>query len=325
LTGQDDIRFETVSLSSVSFADPVPVVIEVISNEGEKASLPYIELRVVRSGTKQITLDNSQQRYPIHAEISYRFEDNKGTLTFRQKDSPISVSVLADFVNFMNLFGRAGSITKVTLFETGMRLMESRRGTNVEAKIDPEWKSVLDDLVHIQSHTRTPIVLPNDDFVDTDRRAISQLRRILREGEWEINWSSDLTMTFAARDIPAVIERFDRRRSKAVWLERDESIMLFGAAIPLGTVRYFVYEATIENREQVLSIANASEDGDNDVSLKLVSGTNSGALITYLDWKENPEYLEGLSLIAFAGDSDPDDKRPRVGIDDRDDQMGLAK
>lgn len=123
---------------------------------------------------------------------------------------------------------------------------------------------------------------------------------MLRDGEWEVTWNSDLKISFAASDIPDVIARFDQRRSKSVWFERDESIELFGVSVPVGRVRYHIHEALLANRSAALTQARSAPDQKSEIVLEFTAGENRRALVTYVDWKEGVGSLAGLSLVASS-------------------------
>lgn len=157
VTGVRDFNFETVSISPISSTAVFPVRIEVSTPDGRNASLPSIDLRIARAGSSQVTFDNGLQQYPIFVELTHRQDGDNGSLRVTQKNTRIAAPLLANFVEFMELFGEAGATTTIRAIESDLLVMESRRIEDAGYPFDPEWVAIVRDLARIQNRTNVPI------------------------------------------------------------------------------------------------------------------------------------------------------------------------
>jgi hypothetical protein len=291
LLGAPPSQLQNLSISSAVSSHRSPVRIDIVCDDGDAASLDYVELAVVRAGTKQITLSNASQPIPIGVNMVVDFgkDDERMistiTVTKKQVDA-IAAPVLHDLLRMLRCMGKPCEV-RITSLEERLVIALARSAGSGGRGIPDQFVAMVGDLAAIQARVKTPIHIPNRELTRDELETIATLRTILHEGEINGGHDASLRMSVSVPHLQKVLDAIVIGPRTSLRLEPREvqAVELFGTEITLGKVAYILEGITLANEQEVRSRLASNTATDEEVELRLVA-TESGRLVChYLDWE----------------------------------------
>lgn len=282
LTGERPGRAATVEISSALSSRSVPVRLDIECDDGDSASLEYIELKALHRSGAELILSNDDQPYPIRVLVALDLDARTYRLTISQKPGPIAAPLLLKMCRAVHCMAKT-STSHLTVVGSGALVSTTRRDRPQEGVIDPTWIHIAGDLSLVQERTRQVIYIPDREFTEDEWKTIHLLGSLLRKPVVETTWR-DMPITVVLDGVREVLGHFGGEQTRWMRVERDESVELFGALIPIGRVRYTVDEARLSNEGQVHDWLEREPPGEEGVEIVLVPGQNNRVTIEYLDW-----------------------------------------
>ena len=272
----------------------VPVRIEISSEDRDDYILPYIELRMVQSGTHEMTLANDQQPIAVQVRLVLRPEDRGGTLNISTRDVPLNAMQLLEVLELHTQLNKSTLIRIISL-ELGVTFFDMRKMTGEFASSDPRFVNLVRDLATIQKKLNRPIIIPDRDFTEGERESIAKLRNILHTGEVEGTWS-ELTIAISVTQVGDITEHFSNGKSHMLFIRAQEDEVLFNTELPLGTARYLYHEAVLADELSFLKNLNELAGSDVPINIAFVPGENKAVTVHYLDWLAQDPFDKGEQI-----------------------------
>ena len=285
------------SLLLTSAEDPrrFPVCIEIECDDGDTAKLPYVEWRVTRAGSEELTLSNDQQSLPILVTQIVNLKSRAPRLSIVPKETAVAAPVLLDILHVQRCFAKPCQV-RVTMLETGLPLVDGRRNA-VSFIIDPEWVQAVADLAAIQDRVGQAILIPLDrDFTLQEEQTITKLRRILRDPVLIETWNY-ANVPRRGADALAELEALVRQNSNELVLVQAEEVTLFGATFSLGVIRHILQDARLANEVEIREQLAAGVDDDAEIQFRFVPGDNSNVVSDYSTWGSAPKPSEPVDVV----------------------------
>jgi len=279
----------SLRISSAPDTKPRLLSFDLIADDGERASLPFIELRVVQAGTDQLTLDNREQAIPILVTMTVDFKALEFNVNFTTKKVPMPVSWLLTTLGVVNCLHKPGHIT-ITSLDSGLPLSKRRHpGFSTGYAADSAFKKMVADLVAIQTKVIQPIIVPRRDFTTDEVETIDLLRRVLHHGEVTGTWTNmEATWLWTKEEMEEALSRFaDGTGVRTLRTEEEQTYDLFGSVLPLGKVVTVYAEARLINAQEIREqFTHVDGDEQIEVEARIEPGDDKSLATTYLDWIE---------------------------------------
>lgn len=278
LLGSNLGELETLHISSARSPKRVPVRINVKCDDGDEATLDYIDLQVVQAGTHQITMTNDDQSIPIRIVYVVDTQIRRINLKVSFKSGAIAAPVLLRVLRFILAMCKPCDL-RITLVDSDLPVGTLRRNEGINPQIDPQWVTLAEMLAKVQDKFRVPIMVPDTEFNDEDWAAIRQLDELLQSNERYGTWT-EMRLVVPASQAPGLIETWRNEPTETFVLE--QSLTLFGSALPLGKVYHSVESLRVDNDAEVLeALANGSVD--DDIELIVVPAGSNRIRMLYED------------------------------------------
>jgi hypothetical protein len=268
LFGEIDPTHGQLTLTPVPPNLPVPARIDVIARNGLTATLQYVDLRVVRQGTEEVTLSNEHQLTPLHFQLVLKHGVPSLNLTVHVLGPGNNVEQSRDVLRFLNAFAHGGTLRLHWL--TAGNSDEIRFASGLVKAPDSDYLTIVDKLCYIQQKTGQMLVLqyPNGTITGDDRQSIHELLSIFETGRVVYN---DKTVTGYLPKVVLddMVEVHLAGRKLEFWIQFEDSyVELLGVQIALGPMtRHYrgMLDAPLDEFERNLS--RVQPDGSLNIRL----------------------------------------------------------
>lgn len=281
-----------LELGSVAEERDIPVLVELTDESGTTIELPYLQWRLIRSGSEERVFSNAHQQVPVHTTYTANFAEGKGTMTFTLEEGEYTTAVVRDFLRLQKLYSGRCRI-KVYFWNLGVYLSSSEKKSEDEEFHEQDFLDLLEDLAEVQLKTNQPIIIPARTITEDEWSTIAQLRRMVHGGE-VVDSVQDVRLTFLAKDIEGALDALDTMSENGFRMEQTAVIELFGARLNLGRQTIMVPTSTIANRQELVDAASAV-DPDKSLEVRLVPVDDHEIVQRYLDWYTGEDASTGDS------------------------------
>ena len=230
--GMEDADIVEVKLSTSIHSAPLVVKAEVVSRDGERTTLDYIELKPDRAGSEQTVLNNDHQNVPFKIELRIdivRKVINFG-YTFRYKESNPKQEL--DGLLFCRALSRGGYF-RLEDRETGIE----RLGTEIKSGMleapDESDIELLEKIVLIQKKCKTPLEIPAQGITRDDVASILHTAMILETGRAT---APEVNLTMRKKDCFKNVEGCKDGKMTPLSFTIELPRIVLGNAIPLGPI-----------------------------------------------------------------------------------------
>lgn len=281
----------TLRISSAEDPHPRLISIEMTAHDGDRAVLPYVDLRVKQAGSKQMILTNEDQPIPILITMVIHPETMRFTVNITTKDGPVNAQWLLTTLTLVDCLHKRSHI-KTTLVDSGMVLADKSDvlADDTESPVDPEFRAMIADLAAVEAKVNLPIYVPEREFTDDEMDTIETLRKMLQSGgEVSGKWKDlSVTATCTTDESEELIAQFVQESPFALRSEGEAHSELFGTRLPLGQYQTTVPTARLVNEEEVRAEFASAADGEEvTVRLKFEPGDDRTLTTRYVDWMDD--------------------------------------
>jgi len=217
--------------------EPMPVKIEVFSDNNQSACVDYVELRQSRGGTEEVSFSNEGQDIPLYFSFVFRIPDRRATMSFKVRNPGSNVAETKRLLDFIQAFA-AGGTFRVTWLQDGKTMQEAFPKGALQQPPD-ELVTLIDKLCLIQETMNQILTIPDDwSISDEDISTAQELEDIIQTGHATLRnivWTLNL-------DKNTIIDVLDGcKPGKPVQFTADSPEFhseLLGVRIQLGPVKF---------------------------------------------------------------------------------------
>ena len=234
LIDPDPEKMELV-LGQVRSDRKIPFKFELLSHDGEVATLEYVEFEVIQKGTEEVTLRNERQPVPWRVTFISNSKKRQVNFTFNFKFAGTTVKQALQALRFQNAMTKAGDF-RIENLENGITIQETYSPTE-QVTVSKFWLNLLDEMAFIQNKSSIPLRVPEGQITSQQAQAVHLGAEVLRTGR----------ATFTAKHIPIVsttkqiTEALERHAGDpppmlTLHMQVSQQVNVFGVDIPLGPV-----------------------------------------------------------------------------------------
>jgi len=249
----------------------IPARLDVLTPSGHAATVPFIDLRVLKKGQKQATLANTGQSIPLEFEFVAPQSGPTFDMSVRVVKIPTEVGQLRELMLLRNALAEGGRL-RLTLLNDN-KVIETQLPPGMVDAAPHEVETVMEELWLIEQKTGARFILgPGFSLSDWDVATVHMLARVLKCG---ICGSRNATAVFRVRRETAdTILAAHLRGESLVIVERnpEPKIHLLGTTISLGPVTY-TYTGRLGVPQQDLEKQLLALRPDELVEVRLIGGT----------------------------------------------------
>lgn len=282
--GASPSEFTSIEITSPIDDRPWPVRIEIASDDGDHAALPYVDLRVRQAGSRELTLSNSRQQIPVHITLVLDSDRLSGNFNFTIVEGPMTAKWLLRWYEILRCMAKPGEVVG-TLLEENVRLFRSRNDGLELNEVDEETLNLIRDLARIEEMLGQQIYVPDGDLSEEERQVIHKLRSLLRKPKFEVPWGSGLTVTIDRDGYETSIDDMLDGKNFPFLIEGNETATLASHEFSLGRVRRMARSAKLGNIEE---LNEQLARGETILKMVLFPAENDILDIDYLDWVHEP-------------------------------------
>ncbi|MCB9006481.1 MAG: hypothetical protein H6656_03755 [Ardenticatenaceae bacterium] len=279
-----NIRFEEMSLqlSSLPTDKIIPVKIEFISDDQDIYALNYVPLKLIQSGTKQLTFTNDEADQIVRIELIVDLEDRVGRTNFRIYWDDLNAVQLLENLTLQKCLSKPVSI-KIIGLETGINLFKMDGHLKFFEPPEPDLINMVSDLATIQRRIKRPLVFPIRDLSEDEWKTIEKLRQILNEGTIKGTWDNlKITVILSSEGVKSLLAQGE---TSALRFTDNEVETLFGTELPLGPIETIFQLAKLVNFEEIQDRYEELKSGDKEIELIWIPGEDNNLVVTnYLNW-----------------------------------------
>ncbi len=270
----------TLTVLSAADATTVLVRIDVQCDDGERASLDYVELGVLRRGTEEVVLCNHNQPIPIEVTVTEGVKDDLAMLQVGPGRGQITAHWSLRLAE-MRMCMAKPSLTRVISLDDGTTLREFRRDSGLEGAPSRAEVAIFRDLAEIERRIGRPIHLPRRELTEAEMTSIIELRYLLRNRHITGTW--DRAIVPCPRETArAVLDGWKGGQYLPLRLDVSVQRQLFDALIPMGMVRTIYAEARLDNEREIREYL--ASDAPESIEIEFVPGNNDSMVEEYLNW-----------------------------------------
>ena len=271
----------SMEIGSSSSDVVMPIKVELICDDGKFVGLPYIELKMHHGGTKEMTITNEHQFYPILVRQVVDIESKSFHFTVEKRDGPISPPNLLLWMECCECFSK-GCLVQLTHLESGLIFSTGHFPGN--DSFDPAYKDLVSEIAFLQKKAQFPIMIPNPPFSSGDLDSLQILHQVMEDREIHGTWTeADLVARGKHGDEAEISDQLSQVEPFNLRIEKDAFLPLFGANIPMGRMSRTVIHPKIVNESEIREILAAAIEETNIV-LHLQPRDDDRITETYLDW-----------------------------------------
>lgn len=283
LIGSDTITSGTLVIGSVS-DHHFKAKVEVMSDDGLSETLDYLDLKVMKLGRDEATLENVAHGSPFNLRVV--ITPAKHSLTFHMRwdyfGKTVNPAQLYKQLNLQRCLSKPFML-KFSGLEDQSVVIEQKGNAICPPPPEP-FMNMVKDIAQIQLKLKTILMLPIREYDESDVETIDTIRNIFQEGRRKARWNT----------INMILENVDETSFEKLAthpgllkVEREETYDFFGNQIPLGMVSYILHDAIIKDWEKVKQqIENA--DKKSIIEVQFIAKDGEGDLeVTYLNWVDS--------------------------------------
>ena len=262
LFGKIDPSKGYLSLGPAVSEELIPMQLDMIPRSGATTHIPYVEFRVIKQGSEEITLSNEHQPTPLHFQFVFRRPDRCFTMSVKATQPGINVEETKRVVMFISALAKGGKLRMTRLQEGTHDDFEIPEG-GVDAP-DPDIIRLIDRLCLIQQKTGCNLSLPSDWSSPSkdDFRAIDELIAILDTGRTD-SQNMTVTLTVEKAGLEMILERIrDNKPIDLKLVSEDGWIELLGAKVALGPFTQYVNGVLDISSDEIEKETAKMEPGD---------------------------------------------------------------
>ncbi|WP_437659435.1 DUF4365 domain-containing protein [Sorangium sp. So ce1182] len=283
-------RADRVEITSRAPDGSIPVRVEAYSAEGA-AALPYVDLRVTRSGRKESVLSNEHQPLPFALEVTL-IEGGDSTLRLWPRRFGNTVQEAREVAAFSLALTRPGSRIRVHAVDRGQLLSDSPvpeefQGYVQQARVRLE---ALEKLAFIEPRIAAFGSVSLDRGIgEEDIAKIDLLHRVCRDGIREA-----ILDEFFEFDVPADKSAHWPGPEGNIELQGDGAkVILLGVELPLGRVK-----VTFVDKERIAAmVRQAIERARTTGEPAKVRFENERIVEEFLDWPRPADRLYDVASL----------------------------
>jgi hypothetical protein len=283
LLGSDTIESGTLVIGSVS-SHHFKAKMEVTCDDGLSETIDYLDLKVMKLGRDEVTLENVAHGSPFNLRVV--ITPARHSLTFHMKwdyfGKTVNPAQLFKQLNLQSCLSKS-----FTLRFTGLEhqsVVIEQKGNAICPPPPGPFMDMVKDIAQIQQRLKTTLKLPIREYSESDVETIDTIRNIYREGRRKARWNK-IDMTFDNIDI-TLLEKLSNQPGE-LKVEREETYDFFGNQISLGRVSYILHDAIIKDWEKVKQRIEKA-DKKSVIEIQFVAKGGEGDLeITYLNWVDS--------------------------------------
>lgn len=275
---------------------PIPTRFDMITNDGDLCSIPYLDLCVVQAGEEQAILANQHQPYPLQLTLRLTKEGHRLQASLAFDIAQLNVEEVREFLHLQQALA-AGGRFRLTRRDTREVFVE---GTIVEQDVapDPVWLRLVDDLAFIQQRTGHFLTVPESGLTLEDIRDVNEMVSILRFGRVVSRFDS-ATISTTKEGLDSLLQFFVSGEPVAVTVVWDEvSMELLGITIPLGRAKRVMPSVLLRDPPESLQAIAAELPDGAKIEVHLSPGESNEVIDEYENWlpeSSSGEESEGLS------------------------------
>ncbi len=171
LIGDEPTSVGELRINSLPPDRHFPVRIEASGADGTQEVLEYVDLQVIRTGTDEVSLENTTQKVPFLVNLRLNRNDHLYSLSVGRRDSSLTVSQFRRLLKFMIQMGKAGHIN-IEQADNGNVLASLHRDTPVEGHSFDDVLEMVHVLQAVQDRTNARITIPNHDITEDEWQGI---------------------------------------------------------------------------------------------------------------------------------------------------------
>jgi hypothetical protein len=237
-------------------------------------------LYIKRAGTEEVTLTNEGQKTPFDINVIINTVNKTGSMTINIKDfESMNAVQYLHILKYYKIINKKISMY-VMHAESSVKIMETNSFAGITISVPDRLFTAVEDLAEIQKRVHKIIDIPHREFTYDEIRNIIELQNILHKGEVNYTWS-ELEIPIKPTS-PESIQNLDKTHHMFRF-ESDYQKEMFGTVIPLGIGIHTIYDAIIENIDE---IKRQVKEGDEVITLKMRPGTNNSSKTEFLDWQK---------------------------------------
>jgi hypothetical protein len=279
----------SLRISSPENPRRIPMRIVIHCDDRDHVVLEYIEWRIVRQGTEEITFSSDHQPIPICFRLTISLVDQSSNFHFELREQPVSATWLKKWADIKRCVAKPGRLT-FSFVETGVNLGWGRLHGQPGFKEDRAGDRMLTDLAAFEAKIARPIFVPLRAFTPDEVRTIEHLRFILKNPVLPQRWDGGTArFLWNAEEAREMLEALTRNPETQIRSINEQSVVLFGTEIPLGRVEQVMETARLANEAQLREQVQVLELGEAEFEIEFVPGSSSRAWARYLDWDAIPQ------------------------------------
>lgn len=234
-----------------------PIVIYLISKDGELTSIPNVELKATSAGYELAKLSNEHQKSLLHFRLTYQ-RPNAYKLEVKFNNLMHDVCTIR---NIMKFFQVTGGMVRLTFSDLEDNHLDFNISTHPSEKIsNPQTLQLIDKLCTIQKKIGKPLsIRPFGEYVDIQE--VDKFLSIIEQGK-AIRRLSEITKKFKKEGLETILNI--HRQGKLIYLghtENESYVELLDQKIPTGGMtQYTIGTINISANELEKVIAELSQD-----------------------------------------------------------------
>lgn len=231
--GEYDPDNVEVSIGPPASPKTFPVDIDIISVDGETASIPTVELRLIKSGEEVAQLSNDHQTSPLHFCFTIRKPDKYVEGSIRVNNLGSNVHLTRDVMRFLQAIATGGTL-RFTFFSPDNASLAITLPPQPEKLPISECLQLIDKLCKIQDKTRQFLQVPVEGLTRADVQASYELVEIIEHGK-TITKHTEITGKFKGEALDIALDV--HRQAKPIHLtvsSHESYVELLGLKIQMG-------------------------------------------------------------------------------------------
>jgi hypothetical protein len=256
--------------------------LEVKTTDGDQESIDYIDLKVVKSGMNETTLETVDDSILIKIQIVLNHSNNSLVMhvTWDIVGKTVNVGQLFKVLNLQYCLSKSFTVKLIAL-EDQLIVLEKEGSSFCQPPVK-SFTDMVHDLANVQQKIKKPLMLPIREYTEDELKDINEIMTIFREAKRQAHWSN----------IEVTIGNFDETLSDklshqpmTLRLQSEKELDFFGVLIPLGRISYVLHGAYVEDWEVVRAKIDGLDDTA-EIKLNFYSNKDDDALeVDYLDWQ----------------------------------------
>ena len=226
-----------IELGPIQSTNAVLATIDVVSSNGDRASVPNLELKCIRAGSELVKLTNQHQQaaLEIHIEIRRTTDRIAVSMSISIRNLGRSAFHALEILRFLAAVSAGG---KMRVFY-GNDLAEPLAFTSAAQPLavpDQRLVDLVEKLCVIESRTGLSFRVPHDGIGKADRDAINEVFEVVTRGQTHIAHAI-VTWSLGAVILPDLLEAARKHEPVTFRSTSDVSyIDVFGTRVQLGPV-----------------------------------------------------------------------------------------